>query len=380
MATTGSASASIGRVAGGRSAGVGPVSSHDDFSPLQEIVVGHPFHLSYSDDVSARLFYPQVAADRWAVEGVGSALAETIHPRLREELWEDLLGFVALLEEYDVKVALPDVPERPAAVRTPDWEVETGHCTMIRDSVLVIGDELIETPPLVRARYFETHAYQSLLYDYFDAGARWTVAPRPRMRESDFDYAYVLRDGWTDPLPEPPERHEMMFDAPQVLRLGEDLVFNCSIENHRAGAAWLARHLGEEYRVHPVETGFDDHLDCVLIALRPGTLLVHDNLDPGTLPDFLQDWEIIRHRPAGRDCERWGLPLLASPAIFMNVLSLDEERVIVDDRELELIAVLERSGFSPIPCRWRHGRLIGGGFHCMTLDVRRHGEREDYRS
>jgi glycine amidinotransferase len=62
----------------------------------------------------------------------------------------------------------------------------------------------------------------------------------------------------------------------------------------------------------------------------------------------------------------------------MNVLSVDEERVMVDDQEPELIAELERRGFTPIPCRWRHGRLIGGGFHCMTLDVRRNGDLEDY--
>ena len=62
----------------------------------------------------------------------------------------------------------------------------------------------------------------------------------------------------------------------------------------------------------------------------------------------------------------------------MNVLSLDEERVLVDDREPELMSLREGRGFTPIPCRWRHGRLIGGGVHCRTLDVRRRGTLEDY--
>lgn len=356
----------------------GPVNSHDDFSPLREIVVGHPFHLDYADDVSTRLFYPQVPESDWRSPGIGTAFAATPHAALRDELWEDLNGFIEILESLDVTVRQPDVVDSPPVIRTPDWEVTGGHCTMIRDSVLVIGDHVIETPPLVRSRYFETHSYQTLLYEYFRSGARWTVAPRPRMRDTDFDYAYVLRNGWNQPIPAN-QRHEIMFDAPQVLRLGEDLVFNCSTQNHVLGAQWLQRTLGDDYRVHPVKTGFDDHLDCVLIALRPGTLLVHDNLDPTTLPPFLAEWEMIRYRPAERDCARHGLPLLASPAIFMNVLSIDDEQVLVDDREEELIAMLERRGFTPIPCRWRHGRLIGGGFHCMTLDVRRDGPIMDYK-
>jgi len=155
-------------------------------------------------------------------------------------------------------------------------------------------------------------------------------------------------------------------------------VFNCATQNHFLGAKWLEQTLGEEYRVHRVTTGFDDHLDCVLIALRPGVLLVHDSLDRATLPPFLANWDLIRYQPQERDCGRHGLPLLASPAIFMNVLSIDEENVLVDDREPELMSMLERRGFTAIPCQWRHGRLIGGGFHCMTLDVRRRGDVSDY--
>lgn len=356
------------------------VNSHNDFSPLEEIVVGHPFHLSYSDDVSARLFFPSVPTDAWKVPGMGTVSAETPYPALREELKEDLDNFVSTLKSFGVKVRQPDPIEEPALIQTPDWQVSSGHCTMIRDTILVIGDHLLETPPLVRSRYFETSTYQPLLYEYFEAGAKWTVAPRPRMRSENFDYAFVQREGWPGAVPDQNGyRYEIMFDAPQVLRLGRDLVFNTSLENHVLGAKWLQQQLGEEYRVHPVETGFDDHLDCVLIALRPGTLLVHERLDPSRLPPFLAEWEMIRYRPGERGSAGYGLPLLASPAIYMNVLSLDEERVLVDDREPELMSLLEARGFTPIPCRWRHGRLIGGGFHCMTLDVRRRGPLVDYR-
>jgi glycine amidinotransferase len=249
---------------------------------------------------------------------------------------------------------------------------------MSRDLFLVIDDEIIETPPMVRARYFEGDLYKELFTDYFRQGARWTVAPRSRLLESNFDYSYAVSRGYTDEAPEQLFL-EMMFDGPQILRLGRDLLFNCSTENHRMGLAWLRRHLGPDYRVH--EIGITDHhIDAMLVALRPGALLLEAGVRLDALPEGLRGWDVLRYEP--RESLEYrskdGTPFLASTAIGMNVLSLDEEKVVVQDTEPELIAQLEKAGFTPIPCRWRHPRALGGGFHCMTLDVRRRSVLERY--
>jgi glycine amidinotransferase len=170
-----------------------------------------------------------------------------------------------------------------------------------------------------------------------------------------------------------------MFDGAQVLRLGRDLIFNCSTENHRLGAEWLARHLGDEYRVSTVSIT-DNHIDSSVIALRPGMLLAQPSVDVESLPEPIRSWDVIRYQAIdASDVDHAGLPLLASQNIGINVLSLDEETVVVQDIQAELLAELERRGFTPIPCRWRHGRTVGGGFHCLTLDVRRRSVLEDYR-
>ena len=52
-----------------------------------------------------------------------------------------------------------------------------------RDSLLVVGNEIIEAPMSWRARYFETRPYKTLLNEYFKAGAKWTLAPKPTMTE-----------------------------------------------------------------------------------------------------------------------------------------------------------------------------------------------------
>jgi glycine amidinotransferase len=58
----------------------------------------------------------------------------------------------------------------------------------------------------------------------------------------------------------------------------------------------------------------------------------------------------------------------------MNVLMLDEERVIVAKGEDSLVSALKTWGFKPILCSFYHFQSIGGGFHCASIDVRRRGE------
>jgi N-dimethylarginine dimethylaminohydrolase len=40
--------------------------------------------------------------------------------------------------------------------------------------------------------------------------------------------------------------------------------------------------------------------------------------------------------------------------------------------------LLEKRGFDVIPLRLRHAKMLGGGPHCVTLDVRRSGKLERY--
>ncbi len=69
---------------------------------------------------------------------------------------------------------------------------------------------------------------------------------------------------------------------------------------------------------------------------------------------------------------------IASKFIDMNILSVNEETVIVNPLFPELIGLLERNRFNVIPVGHRHRRLFGGGFHCFTLDIRRSGAIESY--
>jgi glycine amidinotransferase len=62
----------------------------------------------------------------------------------------------------------------------------------------------------------------------------------------------------------------------------------------------------------------------------------------------------------------------------MNVLMVNERRVIVDPHHKATMRALEQWGFEPIPCAFLHYAAFGGAFHRATLDIRRRGALESY--
>ena len=62
---------------------------------------------------------------------------------------------------------------------------------------------------------------------------------------------------------------------------------------------------------------------------------------------------------------------ISSDAIGMNLLNVNENLVIVDENQTKLIKTLKDYNIESIPMPMRHSRTLGGGFHCVTLDLKR---------
>ena len=56
------------------------------------------------------------------------------------------------------------------------------------------------------------------------------------------------------------------------------------------------------------------------------------------------------------------------------MFSIDSKTVVVDKNQKEIIKILEKNNFTVVPLQLRHARTLGGGFHCVTLDL----WREDF--
>ncbi|MET7511594.1 glycine amidinotransferase [Streptomyces albidoflavus] len=349
------------------------------------------FHDNLAQDNGSRSewYYPRLSSRK---DGAGAAQEGPVPIKQRyvDELNEDLAGIAKALTDLSVTVHRPtDVAASTTEVRTPAWSASVVPPLNVRDNTLIAGDEIIETPPMIRSRYFETHLLKPVFQEYFRRGARWTVMPRPMMTDASFDLSYVRNStagGPTEPIEDPqPSPYdvgtEMMFDAAQCLRLGRDIVANISTAHHALAVDWLERHLEGRFRVHRVHGLSDSHIDSMVVALRPGTLLVRSADVVDKLPEALRSWDLITPpEPESANFPQYDDDdlILTSPFIDLNVLSAGPDTVLVNDACPELMRKLEGHGFTVVPVRHRHRRLFGGGFHCFTLDTVRDGGAEDY--
>jgi N-dimethylarginine dimethylaminohydrolase len=365
------------------------VNSFDEWSPLREIVVGRAEHYTEHDpDASWLLFFFEnvtpVLGDS-AYEGLLS-----IPPQLVDELNEDIAGLVEVLTGCGVKVLRPAAPGKSVDIRSPHWEARATPPLNVRDQTIILGNTIVETAPHVRARLFENDLLKPIFYRYYNnSGTNWLSMPRPALGAGSLDDGYFRRQGIDVSRVTNVETAqridglglEMVFDGAQCVRLGRDVLVNVANRNHGLALRWLRDNI-PQLRFHLLDAMADSHIDSIVVPLRPGLMLLRSPRYLSYLPSAMQSWEAIYPPPMSGpepDYSDFGFVIpTASRYIDINVLSIDENTVVVNSYYSELIALLERRGVTVLPVRHRHRRLFGGGFHCFTLDTVRDGGCEDY--
>lgn len=353
-----------------------PVNSHNEWDPLEEVIVGHVEHATIpSNHVTVTFNLPPMFARLYRVA------SGYRYPKWMRRLAEkELEGFVRVLEVEGIKVRRPDTVDFSKKYSSPRW-TSRGFCVACpRDGFLVIGDEIIETPMCWPSRYFEAEAYRTLFKEYFHAGARWSACPKPTLDAALFDLNFVLpKTG--EPIRYVINEFEPVFDAADFMRCGRDLFVTRSNVTNLAGIAWLRRHLGSGYRIHEIESRCLQpmHIDSSFIPLGPGKVLVNpEYIDVTRLPKILDKWDVlVAPQPDPVDgvmsrismCSAW---------TSINVLLLDEKKVVVDSSQKTLIRAFKDWGFTTIDIPFLSYGPFGGAFHCATLDIRRRGSLQSY--
>jgi N-dimethylarginine dimethylaminohydrolase len=180
-----------------------------------------------------------------------------------------------------------------------------------------------------------------------------------------------------------PRNEEPAFDAANVLRFGQDLIYLVSATGNEMGGHWLQSVLGEKFRVHFFkDIYYGSHIDSTLVALRPGLILCNPaRVNDDTLPKVLKQWKVV-YSPPMENTERYDGEYLSksigSDWIDMNVFSINPNLAVVDGNQTGLMKLLESHGIDIVPLKLRHAKMLGGGFHCVTLDIRRTGTLQRY--
>lgn len=341
------------------------VNSFNEWDPLEEVIVGA------ADGARIPRPDPGLHVLEFAELDDPSLIPSGPFPRrILEETAEDLDILASELAKLGVVVRRPAAIDHSRVFRSPDWESDGCFSYCPRDSLLVVGNTVIETPMVLRARQYENLAFRELLTEYLRGGARWISAPRPRL----LDRVYRRPDGFRIAIDE----SEPLFDAANVARCGRDLLYLVSDSGNHLGAQWLAGAVGPAYRVHPLDRLRNTtHIDTTLVFVRPGLVLAPaPYVSRDNLPDIVRDWDVeyVGEMDDDGETER----LMASKWIGLNILMVNPSLAIVDRRQRRLIRILERRCIDVLPLVLRHARALGGGFHCVTLDVRRRGTLESY--
>lgn len=169
-----------------------------------------------------------------------------------------------------------------------------------------------------------------------------------------------------------PREKNIFFDAANVCRLNDTLLYLVSPSGSEEGAEWLQSQF-PKHNVEITRTYGGIHIDSTFVPVREGLVVVNkDRVTKETLPNIFKDWEIIwldESYLASRPNQRDGF-FGASNYIQLNFLMVTPELAITDNTPL-LKYELKQRGIECIPVPFTYSREMAGGHHCVTLDIHR---------
>jgi N-dimethylarginine dimethylaminohydrolase len=302
------------------------ISSYNEWDQLKSVIVGDATHANWP--VNDPVFSRESEKTTWTETPVPRG---PVPQHIIEETNEDLDTLVTTLKGLGVEVVRPD---------TMNFQTHDGmynYCP--RDRFLILGDIVVDPAMMYPCRDMEAQCYHDFFKD-----------------------ANVIRM---------PRSQGMVLDAANILRLGKNkLLYLESASGNRLAYYWLLRNLPADTSIELVNFYAGVHIDSTIVPLREGLVLLNGSrVTPDTVPRVFRDWEcIFIDDVVAQDYYEYPY---ASKWMAMNMLVVNPSTVIIDAEQHDLMELLARKGFTVIPRTLRHSRTLGGGFHCVTLDLHR---------
>ena len=297
------------------------LTTHNEWDPLKRVIVGSAKNANWP--VMCPDFRNQETS--WTKTPIPMG---PVDQKIVDEAEEDLENFCNLLKTFDVVV------ERPKELDFVYHDGMYNYCP--RDRFLIIGDKVIDAPMMYESRLMEKEAYTHL----FDS-IKCTEA-------------------------------NAIFDAANVCRLGKDLLYLESQSGNLAGANWLGDFLGDKYTIHVLDSYSGVHIDSTISPVREGLAIVNKDRVK-ELPEPMKNWDIIwmgKKDIVSRDFVDYPY---ASDYIALNTFSIDPDNIVCDPYQSYLHDQLDKYNVNVHTIDLRHSRTLGGGHHCVTLDMMRCG-------
>ena len=298
------------------------ISSYNEWDPLKKVVVGIADHANWP--TNDPVFAMESSKTTWTDTPVPSG---PVPQWIIDESNEDLNTLADTLTALGVEVV------RPTDLNFQALGGMYNYCP--RDRLLVYGKVVVDVPMMYPCRDLEIIALQSAIKDA-------TVVKMPRDRG-------------------------IVLDAANICRLGDTMLFLKSASGNHEAYEWL---VDTFYNTNIELCDFYSgvHIDSTIVPLREGLVLLNGSrVNAQNCPKVFKNWEkIYIDDVVPQDFYQYPY---ASKWIAMNMLVVDPNTVIVDAAQHNLIELLTKKNFTVYPRTLRHSRTLGGGFHCVTLDL-----------
>lgn len=162
-----------------------------------------------------------------------------------------------------------------------------------------------------------------------------------------------------------------MFDAANIIRANDDILYLESNSGNRTGADWLRDYCDLNVTVLSDVYSYM-HIDSTIAFLREGLMLINPAriTDVSLLPEPFCKWDYIvcpepcyiGHYPGYCNSSNW---------IGMNLFSVNENLVAVEENQIAIQNELKKYNIECAMLPMRHAISLGGCFHCVTLDLER---------
>ena len=298
------------------------IHTHNEWDPLKKIIVGDAAHANWPRHDPVFSLESEKTTWKQTPIPVGPVPQWII-----DETNEDLQTLADTLTALGVEVVRPT----PLNFQTHDGLYN--YCP--RDRLLIAGSTVIDTAMMYPCRDMELQCYHDILKDT----AMITM----------------------------PRNQGMVLDAANILRFNDRWLFLESASGNRAACEWLHMQLPWiDIELCNFYSGV--HIDSTIVPLREGLVMLNaSRVGFDSVPDIFNGWHKIWINDVVPQ-PFYQYPY-ASKWIAMNMLVVNPHTVIVDKNQPELIKTLKSYQFDVIPLQLRHSRTLGGGFHCVTLDL-----------
>jgi hypothetical protein len=396
------------------------VNSWDEFQPLEELMVGSLYDSSFFNEVK-------------------EVRARDALKRIFDETQEDIDNFTQTMHSHGIKTYSASPKEMGYKDSIMDYVNHDGqmgykknsgsendiedvalHFTGVRgnmipnpplqprDDSIVMGNKLLVTDP-------NTFATKKLIPFYQE----WFGTENMDMTVAEKQYSFSRSDQNLQNLLTR-NNQEITPEALAVAREEDRLGSFCSPNLTRIGKTclvdtWQVPDVVETFLEleHPEfdykKIYIGGHNDSVFSVIKPGLVIASRELEP--YKDIFAGWDIIWFDDPRWDQVRkwrmlkfknegkWWVPgeedndeftnfvesflpnwtgYVEETIFDVNCLVLDDRHVVVNSENPYLLDNLRKHNMEPVVCPLRHRFFWDGGWHCLTLDIKRRGGQIDY--